>query len=142
MEKVAYRRLPWYPNLREGETTIWNQFISRFPDAYDAVVYNLHVGAGAEIPEGTDEAIARDWKMLTQNKIDVVGFKDNRVDIIEIKPRAGAGAIGQVQTYAALYKKEIDPASQPNLVIITDQIRPDMESLTAFFNIRLFNVFA
>lgn len=134
---TKYEKKPWYPNLREGETYIWDRFLTKYPDAYDEVIYNLHIGEGAEIPPGTQENIARDFKLLTQYKIDVVGFKNKEIDIIEIKPYAGAGAIGQVISYAELYKKYIDPFANPNLIILTDQIRPDTELLAKQLNIKL-----
>ena len=135
--KVKYERRTWYDNLREGETAIWNRFIDREPDAFDEVIYNLHVGQGAAIPEGTEDAIARDFRMLTQYKIDVVGFKGNTTSIIEIKPYAGAGAIGQLLTYAELYKKDVDPAARPRLIVLTDRLRPDTERAAKELNIEI-----
>ena len=136
-ERTKYEKKPWYPNLREGETFIWDRFLVAFPDAYDEVIYNLHLGKGAEIPAGTEENIARDFKLLTQYKIDVVGFNKNQIDIIEIKPYAGASAIGQVISYQKLYIEHIDPNARPNLVIITDQMRPDTELLAKQLNIKI-----
>ncbi len=136
-ERAKYGKRPWYPNLRENETFIWDRFIEKYPDAYDEVIYNLHLGEGADIPAGTEENIARDFKLLTQYKIDVVGFSKNQIDIIEIKPYAGASAIGQVVSYSELYKKFIDPEARPNLVILTDQMRPDTKTLAETLNLKL-----
>lgn len=135
--RTKYEKKPWYPNLREGETFIWNRFLEKYPDAYTETIYNLHLGEGAEIPAGTEENIARDFKLLTQYKIDVVGFNKDQIDIIEIKPYAGASAIGQVISYAELYKKHINPNARPNLVILTDQLRPDTELLAKQLNIKI-----
>jgi len=134
---MKYEKRHWYDNLRENETFIWNRFIEKYPDAYDEVIYNLHLGEGATIPPGTEENIARDFKLLTQYKVDVVGFDKNKIDIIEIKPYAGASAIGQVISYGELYKKDIDPAATPNLVILTDQLRPDTAILAEKLNIKI-----
>lgn len=135
--RTKYEKRPWYANLRENETIIWDRFIDKNPEEYEEVIYNLHLGEGAEMPKDTPENIARDWKLLTQYKIDVVGFRVNNFDIIEIKPYAGASAIGQVISYAELYKKHIDPAALPHLVIITDQLRPDTELLAKQLNIKI-----
>ena len=136
-ERTKYGKKSWYDNLRENETEIWNRFIEKYPDAYDEVIYNLHLGEGAVIPTGTEENVARDFKLLTQYKVDVVGFNQNGVDIIEIKPYAGASAIGQVISYSELYKKGVDPSATPNLVILTDQLRPDTEILAKTLNIKI-----
>src|SRR3990167_1632940 len=128
-EKTKYGKLYWYPNMREKETLIWERFLDKFPDAYDAVIYNLKIGAGAEIPEDTEENLARDFRELTQHKIDVVGFKGNSVDIIELKPYAGVGAVGQVIGYRDLYSVSFTGAVLPNLVIITDVERTDTKTI-------------
>ncbi len=137
MQSIKYEKKPWYDNLRENETVIWNRFLEKYPNVYDKVIYNLHLGEGAPIPEGTEENIARDFKLLTQYKVDVVAFNKNEIDIIEIKPYAGASAIGQVISYQKLYIEHIDPTAKPNLVILTDQIRPDTELLAKQLNIKL-----
>lgn len=125
MEKVKYEKRYFYPNVREAETLIWERFLVKFPEAYDQVAYNVKVGEGADIPEGTEPNIASGFKQLTQHKIDVVGFKNNEVDIIELKPYAGTRAIGQVIGYRDLYVTLVDNSARPNLVIVTDILRPD-----------------
>ena len=129
MEKIKYEKRLFYPNMREGETLIWNRFLEKFPDAYDEVIYNLKLGEGADIPPETKENLAKDFKELTQHKIDVVGFKGAKIDIIEVKPYAGLTAVGQVLGYKELYLKHIDPGSSPNLVIVTDVLRPDTKTV-------------
>jgi Tfp pilus assembly PilM family ATPase len=125
MDKTKYEKKPWYPNVRETETLIWERFLAKYPDAYDEVAYNVKVGEGSEIPEDTDVNLAKGFKELTQHKIDVVGFKGNAIDIIELKSYAGTRAIGQVIGYRDLYAHSVDPVASPNLVIITDTLRPD-----------------
>jgi hypothetical protein len=129
MEKSKYEKKPWYPNMKELETAMWNKFLLKFPNAYDNVIYNLKLGEGANIPEGTEENLARGFTELTQHKIDVVGFLGNKVDIIELKTYAGTAAVGQVIGYRELYMKFIDPNSNPNLIIVTDFLRPDTKTI-------------
>jgi hypothetical protein len=137
MERTKYGKKYWYPNVRETETLIWERFLERYPDAYDEVAYNVKVGEGAEIPDGTEQNLAKGFKELTQHKIDVVGFKGNSVDIIELKTYAGARATGQVIFYRDLYTHNIDTSASPNLVIITDTLRPDTKIVCEKQNIKL-----
>jgi hypothetical protein len=123
--------------MREKETLIWERFLVAYPEAYNEVVYNLKLGEGADIPEGTAENIAKDFKELTQHKIDVVGFKGNNIDIIELKPYAGVGAIGQVIGYRDLYITYINRNANPNLVVITDVLRNDTKTIAEKQNIKL-----
>ena len=123
--------------MREAETLIWERFLSAHPDAYDEVAYNVKVGEGAEIPEGTDESIAFDFKVLTQRKIDVIGFKNNSIDIIELKPYAGTGAVGQVKGYGVLYKKTYDGSANPNLIVMTDVEQRDTRTVAEAEGVKL-----
>jgi hypothetical protein len=137
LEKTKYEKKPWYPNMKELETAMWNRFLDKYPDAYDEVIYNLKLGEGADIPEGTQPNIAAGFTALTQHKIDVVGFKDNSVDIIELKPYAGTTAVGQVIGYRDLYTTHIDEKAKPNLVIVTDTERPDTKTICEKQGIKL-----
>lgn len=137
MEKEKYQKRQWYPNMKQGETILWNNFIDKFPKEYDEVIYNLKVGKGSFIPEGTQENIANDFLQLTQHKIDVVGFKETRIDIIEIKPYAGTAAVGQVIGYRDLYIEHIDSKAKPNLIIVTDLLRQDTKTICEKQGIKL-----
>lgn len=138
--RTKYEHKPWYPGLMRRDAALWDKFIDKYPDAYEEVIYNLHVGQGATIPKGTAPEIAKDFVLLTQWKIDVVGFKNNEVHIIEIKPYAGANAVGQLLTYCEIYKGYIDPEVEPLPVLVTDQVRPDVPLLAARLSFRVFVV--
>lgn len=130
-ERFPYGLRNWYPHLKPADAQIWTDYINAHPDAYDSVMYDVAVGQGAKIPEGTPDNIARDFKILTQYKIDVVAFSGGRVDIIELKPNAGSGSIGQALVYRALYRRDVDPNANPRAVVITDILRPDMAEVAA-----------
>jgi len=137
MDKTKYEKTPWYPNVRETETLIWERFLAKFPDAYDEVAYNVKVGQGAAIPDGTEEIIADDFKQLTQRKIDVMGFKGSAIDIIELKPYAGTGAVGQVKAYGVLYKSTYDKEAKPNLIVMTDVEQQDTKTVAEAEGVKL-----
>ena len=111
------------------DVAIWERFISARPDFWETVDYDLAIGTGAPIAPGTEENMARDKKILTQYKIDVVGYRGNAVDIVELKPNAGASAIGQVKSYETLYKNYINPDAKTRAIIITDTARADVALL-------------
>jgi len=123
--------------MRELETLIWERFLTAFPNAYDEVAYNVKVGEGAVIPEGTEENIAFDFKTLTQRKIDVIGFKGNDIDIIELKPYAGTGAVGQVKAYGILFKSTYDATAKPNLIVMTDVEQRDTKTVAESEGVKL-----
>lgn len=126
MPKLPYAKRHHYPHLLQSDITLWERFIEANPNAFDAVEYDVHVGEGIPPDPTWEPEIAEMARILTQKRIDVVAYKGQETYIIEIKPRAGTTAIGQVITYAHLYTREYHPPRPPKKVIITDYLAPDI----------------
>lgn len=125
-ERMPFGQRYYFPHMKPNDEAIWRRFIEQFPDVYDSVEYDVFVGT---VPEFAREAIGPNGgtgEALYRKKIDVVAFKDDQIDIIELKPRAGFGAIGQVTGYRELYIKEYAPKESVKAVIITDSTVEDV----------------
>lgn len=126
-----------YPHLKPADEAIWERFMAQWPLAYSQVQYDLNCGEGSQQFSHEDPAIATSWGKLKARKIDVVGFADEYVDIIEVKPHAGPSALGQVVGYLHLYLGYVDPHADARPVIITDSVENDMPFLSAKMGVRL-----
>lgn len=126
--------------MKPNDIAIWERFLQEYPNAYDQVFYDIALGAPRPIPKGTEGALVKSWTMLTQKKIDVVGRRGDEVHIIEVKPNAGASALGQVLQYVTLYRNYIDPDSQPVPVLLSDSYETDMPMLAEQMGVRLIRV--
>ena len=73
--------------------------------------------------------MAAKQKILYQKKIDVIGYKNNDVYIVEVKPNAGSSALGQVLSYKLLYQNEFQISPPAKLMIITDKIQNGYEPI-------------
>lgn len=135
--RVTYGLKSSYNHLKPNDEAIWERFIKAFPNAYTEVIYDLAVGQGAQIPQGTEPALAKDFTLLNQKKIDVVGFNGDNIDIIEVKPRASFSAIGQIVGYRTLYLNYVDPNAKVRAVILTDALLPDMALLAEEHNVKI-----
>ena len=123
--------------MMPADVIIWERFIDAHPKAYDWVEYDVKVGTVPDFIDDLPEGDMRNLRALYEKKIDVIGHRPGGPDIIELKPRAGAGAIGQVKRYTMLYKRDIDIASIPDPVIITDALTPDMKDFAEQEGVRL-----
>ena len=137
-QSYSYGPRHHYPHMKPADVAIWEEFIEQNPKAYETAIYDQAVGEGAEIPEGTQDNMARDFKILTQWKIDVVGFFQDQIHIIELKPNAGISALGQVLGYANLFKKTFKPVGTVTPVVITDRLRPDMLALAKEMGVKIY----
>ena len=98
------------------------------------------VGKGADVEAEESEEMRKDIEYLTKKKIDVVGFTDNEIWVIEIRQRAGLDIVGKVVSYVELYR-DIAPTDKAlKGVLITDLKMPDVEELCQRFGIQYFLV--
>ena len=119
-----------YPHMFPLDIAIWERFLEKFGKDYDGFDYDTKVGTGAEIDIDTPENYARMITVLSKYRIDVIGHKNGRLEIIEVKPEASTVAIGQVITYVDLYERDFSPAAKVVGAIVTDREVGDMRYLT------------
>jgi len=124
-----YEKGYWYPHLQPRDKEIWERFIEKYPDMYKMVQYDFRVGDPPPFNTLNDDG--EDWNQdaLYRLQIDVVGHKDGKIDVIELKPNAGPSTIGQIKGYKALYERDEEIKDSVGAVIITDVLRPNMEWL-------------
>jgi hypothetical protein len=126
-----YERRYNYPHMSPADTTIWEKFIDTFPTRYSTVDYDVALGStpltAEQITSQADANMVRLW----QKRIDVLAKQGDETHIIEVKPKAGPSAIGQVLSYCELYKGYIDPFAKVKAIIITDSATPDIALLAS-----------
>jgi hypothetical protein len=105
-------------------------------------LYQIQFRLGEGMPPDPDwpDWLAQMAKALTQRRVDVLASTPTTDWILEIKPRAGPSALGQLLVYRALYIQQFPDRSTPNLGIIADRNSYDMAAAYSEFNIRLFLV--
>jgi len=129
MPRVAFKRYLKYPHLRPEDVKIWNKFISQNPDFFKAVEYDVKVGEGRSYEDYPKGPIREDMVYLSKKRIDVVGFKNDEIYVIELKPKAGMSAIGQALSLAELYRDEAPTDKIVLPTVITDKEIPDARQL-------------
>lgn len=138
IEFSPYIRREKYKHMGERDAAIWERFILLNPSAFDAVAYDIPVGEGAAFDTVVSPDTGGDQARLYKKKIDVVASRGDVLFIVEVKPEAGLGAIGQVVSYGSLFKREYEPTQALQLAIITDHVKPDMEFLAKEQRVALF----
>lgn len=129
LDVFPYEKRMKYPHMKPADVAIWERFIESNPNAYEKVLYDVHVGSAPDFDTVVGDSADSSDINLYLKKIDVVGLKGGTIDIIELKPNAGASALGQVLGYVILYKREFAPSAEPRPVVITDVMKNDMETM-------------
>ena len=109
--------------------------MEKFGKDYTGFDYDIKVGTGTTPEPGTPENYARMQQVLSKYRIDVVGHKNGRREIMEVKPEASTVAVGQIITYVDLFKRDFAPTEPITGVIVTDREVGDMKYLTSKFGI-------
>lgn len=118
-----------YPHMRDFEIALIEKFIEKNPEAYDEVAYSYPVGNGAPSNPIVNEETEGSIEYLYYKKIDMVCKKGSTIDLIEVKKRAGASAVGQVKGYKALLELDEPSMRVSKCKVLTDQSSPDLEHI-------------
>lgn len=137
LDTFKYEKRTDYPHMSQADKLLWERFIDENPDAYDSVQYDFHVGEAPPFNTLYDDDSDKNQDKLYRLRIDVVARNGSSIDICEIKPKAGPSSIGQLKSYATLYKRDEDPFGSVSMVLITDQEMPNMDYLCKAEGVRL-----
>jgi len=138
--KFNYEPRHKYPHLIGDDTEVWHRFILMYPDKFDTVDYDVKVGKGADTYPIPNEADQKYWSTLTKKRIDVIGFKNNFVTIIEVKKRVGLFTLGQVLGYRYLYLREHSELKSVSTLIVCSSIDQDDIDVLEHFGINFVKV--
>lgn len=117
---------PAYPHMMPLEVPIWERFLRSERLDFTRLAYDVHVGAGAPIPEGVLDSEVRQIQAITRKRIDVVGETASEVWIIEVKPRAGHAAAGALLNYRRLYRQEHRLRKPLRLAVVCERLEWDV----------------
>lgn len=134
-DKSLIENLSWVPygdtgrftHMMGGDIPTWRAFIRDHSAAFDEVVYDLHVGSGANIQFTRDPNVLAWGKSLTQLRIDVLARHAGNLTIVEVRRLPGVSSIGQLIAYQSLFVRDYKPARNPALVLVSEFITPDIE---------------
>jgi len=132
--------LPEFPHLLRNEVPIWRRFLAQFREKFAKFEYDVHVGKGAEPHRVLPPNLQKALRVLTQKRIDVVGYRVGEVWLFEVKPNAGPSALGAVMMYEYFYRRDRAPRERIIKAVVTDQAGIEMAEVFEHYGIRLFEV--
>ncbi len=137
---LPLRHFPKYPHLLPGDVTLWEIFLARDHPDNITVVYDLHLGPGAELPTNLPDNIKRMATAITQYRVDVVIYYPDRIHVTEIKPQAGLTALGQALGYAFLYRAERPSDLRIVPTVLTNFLKPGLQKLYDAYGVEVWTV--
>lgn len=124
---LEYKKLPSYPHMSKADSAIWERFLDKYPEQFDQVQYDFHVGDAPPFNTLMDDGEDKNQDMLYRKRIDAIGHRSDTCFIIELKPNAGMSTIGQVKGYKYLYDEEGWTSKKTVPMIVTDSMSADTQ---------------
>ncbi len=159
---MATAIFPRYPHMGPMEAQIWHKFLATTDLKIININYDVRVGTGAVPKDIMDEyqrrlelynkglatldyvkeyeSIIKSITALTQLRIDVVAETPDEIFIIEVKPRAGRSALGQLESYHFWYLKQFSPTKPVRLAVVCIDVDRNVEPIFIQRGIRIFKV--
>lgn len=125
------------PHVSTEDFVLWERFRRTYAKEYVQFYFDVAIGEGAEAPPGTPEKIAAAWTRLTRFRLDVLGDHGDEWHVIEMRPRAGPGAVGALQTYHTLLLGNLPDDRPLHSILVTDVCTRDIEAVAGAAGIRI-----
>lgn len=122
-----YKLLDKYPGMRPEDEVLWDEYVKNHPNRFDTVWYNVHVGEPIRDDIEKNAAVATGAYSVSQWCVDVIAISGLEYYVIEIKPNALAGALGQALAYTRLLQHEKSAPDYAQPIVLTDNISPITE---------------
>ena len=129
-----------FVHMGESDKAIWIRYLMQGGNAMAPFEYDLRVGDGVDMGPGANSFEVKAAYALTTKRIDVIARQGSTIVIIEVKLRAGLGAIGQLIGYRDLFMKQFPDSTSVEMLLVTDRLQPDMVPLLVQNNIRYYEV--
>ena len=126
-----------FPHLMPLEVPIWMRFLASTDIEFISFRYDVHLGGGAPVDPSWPEWLVKQVAAVSRKRVDVTGETADAIWIIEIKPRAGMGALGQLLAYEQLYLAEFRPVKNIVKLALCERVEPDVPAVFARFGIRV-----
>lgn len=137
---TEYKILSKYPHMGPEDTDVWTRFVAKYPNAYTSVDYDTKVGFAPAFVTRDASQIGGEIANLYLRKIDVVGFIEDEISVIEVKPRAGFTTVGQILGYMSLWRDKHGDAQYVTPVIVTGECPLDVQILAEQQGVKIFVV--
>ncbi|MEK7068548.1 MAG: hypothetical protein AAB964_01900, partial [Patescibacteria group bacterium] len=101
------------------------------PGYFETVDYNVALGAGAPVNPAHPENIQRDHTILTQKKVDAIGYRGDSTTVVEVKPIADMRALGQALSYSFLYAADHPEAKELSRMVVAGEMERELAPIYA-----------
>ncbi len=128
------------PHMASTDLPLWQRIRGHFVPQVIEWFFDVAVGEGLpELLRDPSELVQSQYR-LTRLRIDAVGHGAKEWLLIELRPNAGLGALGHIQSYRALWERDPPDTRPARAFLVSDRFNTDVGRTALNANIRLLTV--
>ncbi|MBA7496167.1 hypothetical protein ES702_06765 [subsurface metagenome] len=128
------------PHMLKADVPIWYRFLEKFGSPFLNLYYDCLLGGPFLDAEELKDPYKRDWRILNSKRADAICELTDEVWIIEVAKEPGLRALGQVQTYRALWLRDPKIMKMERPVLVADTINKDLLDAAGMYGVLTFIV--
>ena len=114
-----------YTHLPKQDHPVWERFLNSPANIYTHFEYDVHVGDGRDPGQIHTDDIRKLAVMLSQRRIDAIGYHKDHLGLFEVTRTAGLKALGQLIAYPVLYQLKYNPELAIKPILIAEDMQTD-----------------
>src|SRR5262245_39089284 len=107
-----------YHERTQRESRVLREYLMRHIGEFERIAFSVRIGTPITPNHEHLEAVQRNTVFSSLKRIDLLAWIGPQPIIVEVKERVTPASLGQIKTYAALFRKEKPDALDPRLVVI------------------------
>lgn len=112
--------------MLQPDIPVWYRFLDEWKDHFIALYYDCLLGGPVVEPAKEKDPMTKMWRALTSKRADAIAELENEVWLIEVSAYPGMRALGQLLTYHTLWLQDPKNDKPIKMVLVADQIDPDV----------------
>lgn len=140
LKSHPYKSMTKYPGLRPNDEALWDQLLIEQPGLFDEVWYNVKLGDPVAIEDQRRTMKAVGMYDVSCWVVDIIARKGDVLYVIEAKPDAKAGALGQALAYSKLLPLEYNVEYRIVPTVLTSDPSPITDSAATLLGVFILRV--
>ncbi|MBA7495822.1 hypothetical protein ES702_06413 [subsurface metagenome] len=128
------------PHMLQPDVPVWWRFLEKYGSPFLKLYYDCLLGGPFLDAEELKDPYKRDWRILNSKRADAIAELEHEVWIIEVAKEPGLRALGQVQTYTALWLRDPKIRKIEKAVLVADRINQDLLDAAGMYGVLVFLV--
>ena len=128
------------PHMLAPDIPVWYRFLKEWAPHFVTLYYDCLLGGPEPVPYEEKDPMKKMWRALTSKRADAIAELQDAIWLIEVSAYPGMRALGQLLTYKTLWDQDPKSDLPVTMVLVADQIDPDVRLSYVPYGIKLYLV--